>query len=184
MEPNYILRADEAVSKPVNKNKLLYIIKKLLWIIIGIILIGSFFFYELSMNSRLFLIVIGFLLLFVGNKAHRVPSPFELRFYDDFLIVYREKFYYNPKVSCMQFDKFFYKDIKTCEFRTNTQRINIYGIVEGIWYNYDKDGTVSSKPSYDKTTDSICYFYTSASNVDFVREIEEHSPIKVVVENN
>ena len=62
--------------------------------------------------------------------------------------------------------------------------MTIYGDVETIWYNYHKDGTLPEKPTYHRTVKGgLCYFYTSASpEVDFVAEIETHSPIRVVVE--
>ncbi|GKU27256.1 hypothetical protein CFOLD11_40830 [Clostridium folliculivorans] len=187
--PNYVLKINEAVLVPKNDNPAQGYIKNVVLIIVAILLIGSVVFHdnlfgEISWGTRALLIVIGIASLFSGG-SHRVPSPIELRFYDDYLIVYREKRYYNRKVTRKEFDKFFYKDIHKLEHRTVTQRINIYGVVEGIWYNYNKDGSLPDNPTYHKTTDSISYFYTShALDVDFVAEIENHSPIKVIVEEN
>lgn len=58
--------------------------------------------------------------------------------------------------------------------------------MEGIWYDYNKDGTLPAKPTYHRTIDGgICYFYTTeAPEVDFVSEIEKHSPIKVIVDKH
>lgn len=128
---------------------------------------------------------LGWIGTLFGGGTKKVSSPFEIRFYDEYLVVYREKRYYSKSVSRKEYDKFFYKDIKKCQYRTVTKRMNIYGIVEGTWFNYKKDGTLPTNPTYHKTVDSICYFYPSEENrVDFVREIESHSPIRVVVENN
>ena len=177
MEPNYVLKANEGVIMPVNNSKTYYYVKKILWIIIAIIIIGSIIlgeniFTQLNMSVRVLLIVAVIYFLFIANKKHKVASPFEIRFYDNYLIVYREKFYYDPKTTRMEYDKFFYKDIRICEFRTGTEKINIYGIVEGIFFKYKKDGSLPEKPTYHKTTDSICSFYTTHSDVDFVHEIE------------
>ena len=58
--------------------------------------------------------------------------------------------------------------------------MEIRGNVHVDLYNYSKDKSVSNNPTISKTDMGICYFYTSAApNVDFVKEIEEHSPVKV-----
>ena len=131
----------------------------------------------------------SFLGSFVGGlfaSSKMVPSPFEIQFFDDYLIIYREKKYYSKNVIRKEYDKFFYKDIAKCQFRTETKQINIYGIIEGIRYNYNKDGSLPEKPNYHKVTDGgISWFYTSESpHIDFVSEIEKNSPIKVIIENN
>lgn len=189
MEANYILKANEAVSMRANNSKTFFYIKRALWIIIAILIIGSLVFGEnmfiqLDWGTRVVFIMFMVYFLAINNKKHRVASPFEIRFYDDYLVVYREKRYYNPIVSRMQFDKFYYNDIESCEFRTETKLVNIYGILEAIWYDYNKDGTLPQKPTYHKTTEGVSCFYTSHSDVDFVHEIEAHSPIKVIIKNS
>lgn len=188
-EPNYILKANEAVIVPKANTGGIAKIRTAIWIIVAIIIIGSFvlgnnIFSELSWTVRALLIslVIG---TFFINTSERVPSPFEMWFYDDCLVLYREKHFYSKKITRKEYDKFFYKDIRECQYQARTKRINISGVVEGIWYNYRKDGSLPSEPSYHKTTDSIRYFYTTfAREIDFVKEIESHSPIKVNIENN
>lgn len=187
--PDYVLRAEEAVLVPKKDTEILVKLKPAVWIVIGIIIILSFIFgdniyKELSWTARGLLVALAMGIFFV-NSDERVPSPFEIWFYGDYLVIYREKHYYSRKVTRKEYDKFYYKDIKQCQFRTVTQRINFYGIVEGIWYNYRKDGTLPLEPTYHKTTDSIRYFYTMyAKNIDFVREIEAHSPVRVEIQNN
>lgn len=187
--PNYVLKANEAVLVPKKDANAFVKLKPAIWAVAGVILLASFIFGENIFNELSWTVRVLLVALIMGtfflNSDERVPSPFEIWFYDDYLVLYREKHYYSKKVTRKEYDKFYYKDIKKCQFRTATQRINFFGVVEGIWYNYNKDGTLPAQPSYHKTTDSIRYFYTTyATNVDFVREIESHSPVKVVVENN
>ena len=189
MEPNYVLKANEEALMPVNDSKAYYYLKKVLWIIIAINIIGYFVFGEniftqLNSSARILLIILLVYILFIANKKRGVASPFEIRFYDDYMVVYRKKYYYDPKITRMEFYKFFYKDIRNCEFRTETEKINIYGTVEATFFKYKKDGSLPEKPNHHKTTDGICFFYTRQSDVDFVHEIEAHSPIKVIIENN
>ncbi len=156
------------------------------WIVIGVIIIGSIVFQdnlfsELSWSTRVLLLAMAIGVSFVGgNKI--VPSPFEIQFYDDYLIVYREKHYYSKELSRKEYFKFFYEDIKECKYRKNSQKINIIGMSEIKWYNYNKDGSVPEKPTIHKKSEGICWFYTSeAPEVEFVSEIEQHSPVKVTI---
>lgn len=119
------------------------------------------------------------------TKKEFVLSPFEIWFYSDYVVIYREKYYYNVELSRKQYDKFYYKDIHECVYHTYSRRMDIFGIVEGIWYDYDKKGTVPVQPTYHKTTDSICYFYTNmAPEIDFVEELKAYMPIKVTIHDN
>lgn len=131
--PNYVLKANEAVSVPKHETKEPSLFKKITW------------------RSL------------VG------------------LIVYREKRYYNRKVTRQEYNKFFYSDTSKIEYRTANNRINIKGTVESIWYDYNKDGTLPEEPTYHRTvTEGLVYFYTTESpEVDFVSEIEEHTPIRI-----
>ena len=188
-KPLYVLKFNEAVRMPKNGNGKLGKVKVAVWVIAAIIVIASFVFQEnmfkeLSSTVRVLLVALCIGTLSVGG-SEKVPSEMELQFYDDYLVVFRDKHYYSNSVIRREYDKFAYSDIKRIQFRTVTKRINIFGIVEGIWYNYQKDGSLPQTPTYHKTTDSICYFYTDfASNVDFVSEIETHCPVKVTVDNS
>ena len=189
-QPNYVLKANEGVLMPKNDNPALGFIKKAVWIVVGIIVIGSLIFQDnlfgkITWSTRILLIALAIGSLFLGGGSVRVPSPFEIWFYDDYLVIYREKFYMDRKTSRKMYDKFNYKEIHKCQYRTVCNKINFYGIVEGIWYDYKKDGSLSESPTYHKTTDSISTFYTTElPKIDFVSEIENHSPIKVIIENN
>lgn len=187
--PLYILRFNEAVWVPKNGDGKTGKLKVAVWIIVAIIVIASFVFQEsifkqLSWPVRFMLIALCIGSLFVGGKK-KVPSAMEVQFYKDYLIVFRNKHYYSNSVSRKEFDKFKYSDIKQIQFRTVTKRVNIFGVVEGTWYNYKKDGSLPAEPTYHKVTDSICYFYTDfASDIDFVSEFESNCPIKVTIDQN
>ena len=187
--PYYVLRANEGVRVPKNDSLVLYYLKKMIWWIIVLLIVCSFIFRDnlfLNVNiGVLGLLICVYLYIKILTKEVFVPSPFEIRFYADFMIIYREKYYYHTKLSRKQYDKFFYKDIHNCLYKKTSHRISIFGIVEGVWYDYKKDGTISNQPTYHKTVDSICYFYTNmAPDVDFVVELETHAPIKVIIQDN
>ena len=112
MKPNYMIRSDEAVLRLVYDNKTFRLIVDILSIMSGLLLIGSIFFFKFSWFDNVFFILFVICLNFIGNKRHKVPSPLEIRFYDDYLVLYKEKHYYDPKTSNMEFYKIYYKDIK------------------------------------------------------------------------
>ncbi len=184
-KPNYVLKANEGILYP--KNPKLVPLKKAVWIIIALIIIGSLIFREnlfaeLSLSAQILLITLVLVVIVAGGEE-RVPSPFEIWFFDDYFVIYREKRYYDRKVTRKEYNKYYYKDISKVEYRKLTNRIQFEGIIESVWYNYNKDGTLPEKPTYHRTTDGgICYFYTTASpEIDFVAEIEKHSPLKVQI---
>lgn len=110
----------------------------------------------------------------------------ELQFYDDHLVLYLPKRYFSNRVTRKQIGTMKYSDITKCVYKTKSQRIHIYGDGHAVWYNYKKDGTLPVKPTKDHYfTEGLFYFNTSlATDIDFKKEIEEHSPLKVIIEND
>jgi hypothetical protein len=188
---NYVLKTNEAVLKPVLVNKWKIVLKNCIWAIVGVIILASFIFQdnlfsELSWPARIFLILLAIGFGFYGGEKEYVPSPMELYFYDDRLILYLPKRYLSRRVTRKNINIMKYADITKCVYKSKSQRIHIYGDGQSIWYNYKKDGTLPSKPTEDRTfTRGLIYFNTRlATDIDFIKEIEEHSPLKVIVEND
>lgn len=185
--PNYVLRFNENVLVPKNPGQ--STLKKWIWIVAGILLLASLIFQnnlfaDMAWATRILLIVLLIGSLFIGGSV-RVPSPMELRFYDDHLIAYRPKRYYSKRTTRMEYNRIPYDGIRDCVYRKSVQRLNFHGIVHADWYDYKKDGSLPDKPTFVKTADSICYFYTSAEpGIDFVAEIEAHSPLKVRLQDH
>lgn len=182
--PKYVLKFKEGNMVPKHESFVKDIIKILFYmylviLVFGSILSGSFLFMEMSLSAKMcFFMVIGYLLKTRGYE--RKPSPCELWFYDDYLILFRPRVYYTKRNIRQEYYKYFYKDIKKCEYRTVVKKMNLYGVYEGIYYKYKKDGSLTAKPTYHRTVDSICRFYTVFEpNIDFVKIIETYTPIKV-----
>ena len=189
--PNYVLMFNEAVLMPKNQSKAVEILKIGVWVIALILVFGSLLFQdnlflEFSWSSRLLLIMLAIVVTVVTSRQENAPSPMELQFYNDYLILYRPKRYYGRKVTRMEINKMQYTDITKCVFRKQSQRIHIYGNVSATWYNYDRNGIIPQTPTYNKlVVDTMCYFSIRCSaDVDFKNEIEVHSPIQVIEENN
>lgn len=185
--PKYVLKFNEHTWGPTKNAKQIRFAKIAVRIIVMLILVGSLIFgdnlfEELSFGPQMLLIAMCLGTFFVNDKE-KVAKPMEIRFYDDYMVLYREKRYYSPKCSRKEYTKFFYKDIKKIVYRPVTKRLNICGLMEGIWYNYQKDGSLPEKPSYHKTTDSLAYFYTNVEpDIDFIALFEKYTSIKVTIE--
>lgn len=188
---NYTIKTYEAVLIPTEDNKAKIWLRNCAWAIIGIIIISSFvldinMFEEISWTARIFLITVAIGFGFFGEKKEYVPSPMELQFYDDYLVLYLPKRYYSRRITRKQINTMKYSEISKCVLKNKSNRIQIYGNGNSIWYNYKKDGSISSKPTEERRfTEGMIYFNIQfASEIDFKEEIESHSPLKVIVENS
>lgn len=187
-EPNYVLKTNDADLMPVEQGGGFRILKAGVWVVAAVLIFGSLIFgdnlfLELSWTARVLLIA-TVIRVAIGSRREYVPSPIELQFYNDYLIMYRPKHYYNRRVTRMEVDKMMYSGITRCVYKAKSQRIHIYGDVEAKWYNYNKNGVVSQTPTYDRVVRGTLYYISTvyAPDVDFKKEMEEHSPIRVTVE--
>lgn len=186
----YILKTQETNFIPEReKDKLYTTLRIVVWIIIGIIVVGSFvfgsnLFYELSWTARVILVTLAIGVLFKGKKTIPTPSDLEIRFYNNYLIMYGNKRYYNPKTTRVEYDKFLYKDIRECDYDWRTKRLTIHGVVEGKWFDYSKDGSVSPEPTYHKTTNSLSFFYVYGEDFEeIISALENYTGKKVQIRN-
>lgn len=140
------------------------------------------------MNGVIVALLIGLslaILLYSPKKEYK-PSEMELQFYDDKLILYRPRRYYDESTTRKEFCEMKYSDITECVFKTRSCRIHIYGDGVTTWYNMKKDGNFPEQPSKaNRYKKGLVYFSTRcATDVDLVKEIEAHSPLRVSIENN
>lgn len=186
--PNFVLKTDELVRVPQRESKAFFWLKVVACAVVFLLIVFSLVFGENMLSEMTWgtkaLFFVLLVAVFLSDKKKKVHSQIEIRFYDDYLDVYREKLFYNRMISKKEHNKIYYKDVKKSVYRTSTNRMNFYGMIEGIWYNYKSNGELPDKPSYHKTVDTICYFYVEESQKDFiVSEIEAHSPLKVTFED-
>lgn len=188
-QPNYVLRTNEAVLVAGELSTPMRVVKVGIWIIFAFFVLGSLFFeenlfMEMSWSSRILLIVLLVCYGFRHGKEEDVLSPIELQFFDDYLVLYYPKRYFGRNKLRMRYEKMQYSDITKCAYLSESKRIHFYGRASVTWYQYDKDGNLPDKPNYDRIAEeTICYFRTHLTpEVDFVQEIESHSPIRVTIE--
>ncbi len=184
--PNYVLRIEELVREPKNKSKVIFWLKIVAFAVIVISLLFFLVFGEspfkgttIAVSSLLFTLFTVF-----SDKHYDVPSAMEIRFFDEYMDVYKGKRYYNRMVTRNDHNLIFYKDIKRCVYRESNHRINIFGVVDEIWKIYKSNGQLPSGPPKRKKGDTVCYFYIDPSQKEYIiSEIEAHSPIKFTYEN-
>lgn len=189
MEPNYILRANEALVAASGEKP--SPIKRVVMIISGVLLVGSLvlgenLFAEMTFLARM--IFLGLLIwsLYNDNSTVDVPSPIELQFYDDRLVIFRPKVNRSATKKVRQETTTFrYEDITDSDWNKGMGRLNIRGTYHGVYYEYDANGTMGATPTYDRMVrGGLEVIRTKLEpNVDFAAEIESHSPIKVRITN-
>ncbi len=189
--PNYVIQTNEAVLIPTNQSRGITFLKTGVWIVVAVIVLGSLLFQdnlfsELSWTARVLLFVLALGVTFLGGKKEYVPSPMELQFFEDHLVLYLPKRYYSKHVTRMEINQMKYSEITKCVYKSKSQRIHLYGKGTSTWYNYKADGTIPQTPTQVRNcTAGLLYFNTKfAIDVDFKTEIEKNSPIQVIVENS
>ena len=189
-KPSYVIKTNEAVFVPTKKSRVLMGVKKCVWIIVVIIFIGSLIFRDnlfmhMTWTHRILLLSLASGTIFIRDEMVLVPSPMELQFYEDYLVLYLPKRYYSRHLTQMAIKKMKYDEITKCVYGTNTQLIYLYGNGTSTFYNYKSDGTIPETPTKVRNyTKGLIYFCTKlATDVDFKNEIEARSPLKVIVEN-
>lgn len=161
-----------------------HIIKKIFLAFLVVLAAGSIIFKEFLLAGEsisvwvcLFLVVCY---LLKNGKYERIECPSQLQFYDDYLVFYVPKYRVNYKKERMEVKKIYYHDVEECEFRTNTRKMCICGMMDEAYYEYDKQGVIEETPSFKKHYEGMIYFYTVFDNEhDFKEIIERNSPLKV-----
>lgn len=187
-EPGYILNFDESIIRTEKKG---------FWAVIQNVCIGAFIVMIVgSLLLRTNLLgklsayeIFTFVSLFIAsvfNMKHVcVPSPIELRFYPDHMVVYRDKTVYSEREVQRETYDMRYADVTRFILRTSSNRLSVSSRLHFICYKYNKDGTLPDKPYRDMVVNSG---YTInlhfIGDLDIVKEIETHSPIRVVYEDS
>lgn len=187
--PLFTVKSYELIRVPKKELKpIQYKLRNVVWAIVVVLILSSFLFKEnmfssISWVSRVLLILLAISVSYHGGYK-RVKSQFEIWFYDDRMVFYRPKIYYDYKTTRLEYNTFYYTDVSKIVFRPETCRFNIEGKFLAQWYNYDlKSDTVVSKPKKNKEIDSLVWFYPdTADNIDFVSIFEHYTKHKVEIQ--
>lgn len=182
--PNYVLTFNDGFMSP-QKESIAKDIVSYMLVLSGILMLAVAIFFGLEALKEIpvtvwLCLAVGIMYLVSQGGCVRCPSPCELWFYDEYLVQYCERRYYSKRNIRKEYYKFFYKDITKCVYRTEVKKFDIYGVVEATFYKYDKNGNVGAVPCKHLKAEAVSVFYTVFEpTIDFVDEIEMHSPIRI-----
>lgn len=188
-KPNHVLYAKEGVLVPSGEKRKTGFMQIAIWSVVSVLILASLIFhsnlfFEMPWTTQVLLLVLVASFGFRGKKMAMVASPFELWFYDKYFVLYRPMKYYSKRMSRKEICYMKYSDVTKCIYKTRSQRIHFYGSGISEFYNANTAGVASETPTKTKHyTGGLLYFNTSMDTVDFKKEIEEHSPIRVLEEN-
>lgn len=187
--PNHVLYANEGVLVPSGEKRKFGFMQIAVWSVVGVLILGSLLFQsnlftQMHWTTQALLLVLVIPFGFPRKKQVMVASPIELWFYDDAFVLYRPMKYYGKHMNRKEICYMKYSDVTKCVYKTRSQRIHIYGSGTSEFYNANSGGIVPETPTKIKSyTGGLLYFNTSMDTVDFKKEIEAHSPIRVIEED-
>lgn len=188
-EPKYVLKTTERTAKRVKKySPFIDFCAFSLWVIILFIL-----FFSLVLRINPFaeapyaigaIILVAVVLTLIGLRTEYVEYHLEMRFYDDRLALYYPKKYFKGRKTRMEYIEIRYADISKCTYDEKYSIITIYGNETMTYCNYNADGSVSTEHGVNKQVRNVSFRTDAMKDIDIVREIETHSPIKITIENS
>ena len=189
-KPEYVVKGQEAVVAYKVTNPGNTVVRYFVILLLGGMVAVSYFtdnnmFANMSEYYKLFLVFCFLWAILAGRfkkKGEMVPSDIELRFYPDKLELYREKRTYASGKTKKTLTRFLYTDISGITYDQASKRLIIQGQLEDINWVY-KNGTCPAIATSQETIkDGFDVIDTSLDNEhDFVKEIREHTDLKVRV---
>ncbi len=184
-EPNYILKTEELYLVSDEAKWFTQFRKKSPLLYIGYTIWrwwrGGFVF------GNMMLFILGLLITtfwsWFGGKKIRAAAPFELRFYDDYLVWHVPIRRYRDSKVVQETCSIKYSDITEFTYETGSKQFRVLGDMDRLFYKLDENNQII-KPAYrdDFFTDGIfTSFLADHVDIDFVGIVEAHSPIKVEV---
>lgn len=188
-EPNYILKCNNKSIKETNYHPLLRFARICNWLAFfaycvyqGIyqVFVNGASFKSLFTANGYFFFVFLIMAYFLRQKLMFFPTPVEIQFYKDYILFYKEKEYVSRTLVRCVYNKMKYEDIKACKWSPKSDKLSFDAWEEYKVYDYNQDGTLQPLPSRDKFLDAGVVLRTRFSReINFKKEIEAHSPIKV-----
>lgn len=174
---SYEIKCKQEVS--VAKNQFLNRVTGVMFFISFVIVLCTFLYGGIAriipLPVRLFIIGVTVLLFCIPNGKPKLVN-LEIRFYDDYFVIYDER---NYGLDSLTYQKIFYRDVERCQYKKKSKKVEIFCIVTVACYGIDgSEHQVDEK--HRRPVKEMCWFTTDVEPViDFIEEIESHSPIEV-----
>lgn len=171
-KPIYILNIEEGVLIPSEIDSRTEVVRYIIGGITVVLVLGSILFGENLFSGLGWYVRILYIGLFVryiifGRKRVDTPSPIDIYFYEDYLMLYRPKIYCSRNMFRKETNIMKYELITKIKYMKNERQFHIYGQVIGKHYKYLKDGMVDTVPHYDRIVDDgFVFFNTRCTGVN------------------
>ena len=77
----------------------------------------------------------------------------------------------------------YYKDVEECLFKKRSKKIGMIGPVDVVSYSYDSNGKLIEEFKEEKQESFTFVNFTSEPKINFVSEVENHTPLKVGIQD-
>lgn len=183
-QPKYILKTVEKMDVPLDPRgrkmkKVVGIICVIVLVILPLLGINPL--EELSPISWCVLLGVASRCL-LSTKSVKENFPLEIHFYDDMIEVHRLEVHYSNGKVVRELHRFFLDGNTEVRYTPGSKIVSVTGMAHGEWYPYSRNGQPCTKPKQVVDRKGICVVVLGDENVDIVKEVEEHSPIKVKIE--
>lgn len=183
------LELAEAVYMEMDGYKSLRIFKVILLVILALLMLGTVVFNnsllnELSFMAQMLLYSSILFAILAGDRLMLVPSKLELNVFEDHLVLTRN----NRPVNKTKFQKevhtIYFKDLVNCVYKSKSNQMVLQGVIHTLIYDYNKDGSLKSSPSVNKTETTQLYInFKFEENFEFTRDIAQLIPITFKIES-
>lgn len=196
MEPKHTITLKEVtvITKPYTgirgmlcKVYRITVLSAVILLIAGSLFLRENLYLELSPYTRVALFAAIAFLWKCKGKNHDLITPVIFQFYDDRLVIFREKkYYFNHYRKGWVTIK--YDAIKYVKYNVDLRRLTIRGNIHFLWYKYAKDDEILAEvPFYNRfvcdTSEFTCLWYEDQH--DIVKELEANVPnLKVLIHNS
>ena len=115
--------------------------------------------------------------------AKDVPTPVEIQFYDDRLVVFKPRWEFFKRDVWQLTNVFMYHTITEVVYEENKQRLLIYGDGKTVQSKYDRNGFLPEKPtkewSFEGGAIRLDMSLADKDGINFVKEIQDNAPVDV-----
>ncbi len=179
---NYTLNFNFPIKMRKNNSLSIYRLRQVVYALYPLVII---FWY---LNEGYHYLLLGWSIVFFGllfyDRKKDTPVPAELRFYDNYLLIYVPKRFYDPKLITAEIQRIEYDKITECIYYQESLDLEISGDIRYLSAEYNEYGRLSSAVEEElEKEDTIWYMIRFNEDVDFVAVLKKYLPIKVDIED-
>lgn len=118
-------------------------------------------------------------IFFHGDRSDRIPSALRIEFYEDYIVLYREKRAYSTWDVRRECAVITYDDNFKIQYSEKNYKVTVHGTTTLTQQWYRKDGTLKERVRKIGPTQLFWYFYTYLDDRDILGLLEKYTPATV-----